>query len=121
MIIQFGLTIILVGACLMTWRRLRQRAIRPGEASIWSVLWILAMIVVWRPDTSTRIAQWVGIGRGADLILYLSVILLLILVFQLHVAHVRLERTLTEFIRRQALQEFESTVLEDQSPTAPTT
>lgn len=115
MIIQFGLTAILVGACLMTWKRLRQRAIRPIEAFIWLLLWILAMIVVWRPDTSTRIAQWVGIGRGADLVLYLSVVLLLILVFQLHVAHVRLERTLTDFIRRQALQEFEGQITGDSS------
>lgn len=113
MIIQFILTIILLGACFLTWKRARQQAIRNAEALIWSVMWIMALLVVWRPDTSTVIAQWVGIGRGADLILYAAVTLLLILVFQLHVAHVRLERTLTELIRRQALQEFETTVIAD--------
>ena len=91
----------------MTWRRARQRAIRMAEAAVWSVLWFLALVFVWHPDSSTRIAHFVGVGRGTDLILYISITLLLILVFQLHVAHLRLERTLTELIRRQALSEFD--------------
>ena len=109
MIVQFGLTTLLVGDCVMTWKRARQRALRGFEAVWWSLLWVGAIILVWRPQTSTALAQWVGVGRGADLVLYVSVTLLLILVFQLHVAHIRLERTLTELIRRQALQEFEGT------------
>ncbi len=110
MIIQFGLTIVLLGAFLLTWKRARQQAIRKSEACIWSVLWMGSVIMVWRPETSTQLAHWVGVGRGVDLIMYVSVTLLLILVFQLHVAHVRLERTLTELVRRQALQKFESTM-----------
>lgn len=35
---------------------------------------ILALLSILFPDTTTTVAHWVGVGRGADLILYLLVI-----------------------------------------------
>lgn len=35
---------------------------------------LLAIGSILFPDTTTTVAQWVGVGRGADLILYLLVI-----------------------------------------------
>ncbi len=105
MIIQFLLSLVLLAAFAMTWRRAGQNAIRRGEAFLWALVWIGAGVVVWRPGVSTALANWVGIGRGSDLILYAAVIILLVLVFQLHVAHERLERQLTELVRAQALKE----------------
>lgn len=106
MIIQFILSLILLAAFSVTWRRAKQDAIRRSEAVMWSAIWIVAAIVIWQPGVTTVIANFVGIGRGADLVLYASVIALLILVFQLHVAHDRLERKLTELVRQQALRDL---------------
>ncbi len=105
--IQFLLLLVLFLAALLTWRRFRQHAIGLIEAFAWTLVWGIAAIFVIRPDTTTRLAHLVGVGRGADLVLYASVIALLILVFQLHVAHQRLERSLTELIRAQALKEWD--------------
>ncbi len=108
MIIQFLLSLSIVGALVMTWRRERQQAIRVREAVAWSVIWIGALVVTWWPGVASNVANFVGIGRGADLIVYITIVLLLVLVFQLHVAHVRLERQLTEIVRRESLNELRS-------------
>src|SRR5574337_1291483 len=105
MIIQFLLSLILLAALTMTWRRAKQSAIRRGEAVVWTLIWIGAGLVIWQPDVTTQLAHLVGIGRGADLVLYASIIALLLMVFQLHVAHDRLERKLTELVRREALKD----------------
>jgi len=102
---QFLLLLVLFLAMVMTWRRMKQKAIRPAEAYLWSLVWFGAAVVVIQPDLTSRLANFVGIGRGADLVLYAAVIVLLILVFRLHVAHDKLERTLTELVRREALRD----------------
>ena len=108
MIIQFFLSLVLVLALLMTWRRMRQQAIRFVEALFWSAVWAGALVLVWWPGVSTTVAHFVGIGRGADLVLYVSIILLFILVFQLFVAQDRTERHLTDLVRHEALNQIES-------------
>jgi hypothetical protein len=40
------------------------------------------------------------------LIVYLAVVLLFVLVLQLHVSHVRLERQLTKLVREEALKDL---------------
>ncbi len=107
MIIQFILWFILLLALLWTWRRGRQGALRRSEVFVWSVVWIGIAFIIWRPEVTNLLANVVGVGRGADLMLYAAVIVLLLLVFHLHIAHDRLERQLTELVRREALQEMD--------------
>lgn len=104
-LIQFLLSLVLLAAIGVTWRRVRQNAIRRTEGSFWSVVWLAIGVVVWWPGITNRIANAVGVGRGADLMLYGAVIALLLLVFQLHIAHDKLERQLTDLVRRDALRD----------------
>lgn len=89
------------------WRRKRQGAVGLRVASLWTIGTIGALVVVWVPETSSRVAQLFGVGRGADVIVYFGLVLLFVLVFQLHVSHVRLERQLTELVRREALKDLD--------------
>jgi hypothetical protein len=107
MLIQFIFSLALIIGLVMTWRRARQEAIRRFEAVIWSAVWIGAGVVIWRPEVSSLVAHSLGIGRGADAILYASIVVLLILVFNLHVAHHRLERKLTDLVREQTLRDMD--------------
>ncbi len=102
------LSLALLFALSMTWRRRRQQAISRFEHLAWSLLWIGAAIVVWWPGLTSDVARLVGIGRGVDLVLYAAVLGAFLLVFQLHVAHHRLERKLTELVQREALRELEA-------------
>lgn len=51
------------------------------------------------PDTTTRIAHFVGVNRGADMIFYLAILFLLFLVLKLYARIRRLEQQFTELVR----------------------
>lgn len=106
MLIQFVLLAVLIGALAMTWRRSIQNVVTRREALAWSALWIAAGVVILLPQTTTAVANVFGVGRGADFVLYGSVVLLFILVFRIFVTMERLERKLTELVRRDALKEL---------------
>lgn len=64
------------------------------------------------PDISTPLANYFGIGRGVDLIIYLSLLGLSICCLLLYLKTISLERKLTEFVRKDALRnskEFKET------------
>lgn len=54
------------------------------------------------PDTTTRIAHWVGVNRGADMIFYLAILFLLFLVLKLYSRIRRLEQQFTQLVRDEA-------------------
>jgi len=104
--IQFVFVAVLLGALYATWKRARQNVISRREAFAWSVVWLGATVVVVLPQTATMVAHFFGIGRGADFILYGSVIALFFLIFKIFLAVDKLERELTEVVRRDALKDF---------------
>jgi len=107
MLIQFILVATMALALVMTWRRFQQRVIPLIEALSWSVVWIIAAIVVLLPQVATGVAHFVGVGRGADLVLYASVSTLFLLVFKLFIQHEKLERKLTDIVRHDALRDLD--------------
>lgn len=75
----------------------------------WATLWLIVEIVVWIPDFTTSIARILGIGRGADLIIYFSIVALFYLVFRIYVKLEDLERQITFIVRSIALQKISRT------------
>ncbi|MFH1078415.1 MAG: DUF2304 domain-containing protein [Patescibacteria group bacterium] len=106
MLIQLILVVSMVLALAMTWRRARQDVIAKREALAWSALWVAAAVVVLLPSVASRAASLVGVGRGADLVVYASVVVLFMLVFKLFIQHQKLERNLTDLVRREALKDL---------------
>lgn len=106
MLIQFVLIAILLAALGVTWKRARQRIIPMREAIAWSVLWIIAGIGIALPWTTTRVANFFGVGRGSDFVLYGSVVLLFVLVFKVFLVLDKLDRRLTDLVRRDALKDL---------------
>jgi len=103
MLIQAVLVLALTGALVGTWKRASEGVISRREALLWSTAWIAAGAVVLRPETTTVIARYFGVGRGVDFVLYGSVMVLFFLVFKIFVALNALERKLTEMVRKEAL------------------
>ena len=106
MLFQLVLSAAFLASLYLVWRRHRQQAVSGPVAWSWSIGVITGLIVVWYPDTASLLADMFGIGRGSDLVVYLAVVLLFVLVLQLHVSHVRLERQLTKIVREEALKDL---------------
>lgn len=104
--IQILLLFVLVVATIITWRRMHERVIRFGEAFAWTIVWVVAGIAVLLPETTSVVARWVGVGRGADLVLYASVITLFLLVFKAFSWMDSIEKNITDLVRRDALRDL---------------
>ena len=85
--------------------RYRHRSITGGEFVLWTLFWLgVGVIVLW-PGITTRFAQILGVGRGADAVFYLSLVVLFYLVFRLHLKNRALEQQITTLVRKLALRD----------------
>lgn len=65
----------------------------------------LAIFFILFPDYTNKIAGKLGVGRGADLLFYICILFFLFIVLKLFARIRRLERTLTDLVRKQAKEE----------------
>ena len=63
----------------------------------------LGLGAVWFPDATSVIAAWVGIGRGADLVMYIWIVLTLLFIVRLHLKLREQSEALTQLARKIAL------------------
>ncbi|MFH2109305.1 MAG: DUF2304 family protein [Patescibacteria group bacterium] len=80
--------------------RFREKALNLGGVIFWVLVWGVGSVVVFYPGLSSTLANLFGIGRGSDLILYLSVILLFYLIYRIYVKLAGLSRKLDLLIRK---------------------
>lgn len=107
MVIQVVFLVVVAFALGFTWRRVKQNALRRSEGLFWTLVWVAIGVVALQPEVANFLANLVGIGRGADLMVYGSIVVLFLLVFQLQIANERLEHSLTELVTRQALKQLD--------------
>jgi hypothetical protein len=65
----------------------------------------LAIFFILFPDKTNLIAKKVGVGRGADLLFYCCILFFLFILIKLFARIRRLEKTLTDLVRKQAKDE----------------
>jgi hypothetical protein len=97
---------LMAAMALLSARNLFQRA-RMLSALFWTVLWLIGLVAVIYPDETTEIAKLVGIRRGADLLIYCSVIGFIIGFYVVSSRLRRLSREVTLLTRQLALFEAE--------------
>ena len=72
-------------------------------AFFWILFWLLTLVVVLWPESTSILANALGIGRGADFVLYTSIIVIFYLLFRLHVKIESIGRDVTKVVRKEAL------------------
>lgn len=107
-IAQVFLISLVVAAMVLVVIRYRQRKIASSGFLMWLALWVVATGIILFPESTIWIARAVGIGRGVDLVLYVSVILTLYLIFRLYVRIEQVERGMTQVIRAIALRDSDT-------------
>jgi hypothetical protein len=66
-----------------------------------------AAVFIFSPDATNRIAHRLGVGRGADLVFYLSIVIFWFVILKLYVRIRKLEKIVTDVVRKDALNEAE--------------
>jgi len=107
MLIQILITIFIVFALAFLLKRFRKAEIKMAEFLGWGIFWVVAGIAVWVPNFLTLLANILGIGRGADLVLYVSVVVVFYLIFRIYVRIEKMERNITKVVRDKAIDTAE--------------
>lgn len=97
------------------------RSRHSGRRQAIARLGVLGLAVVWtvavlRPDLVTRVANAIGVGRGADLLLYLLVVAFTFATVGLYRKIRDLEDRIAELTRGQALLEHRVETVVEPSP-----
>ena len=104
MIAQGVFTLVLVAVVLVAFAQLRQIPL-VGGVVICSALF--GVYIVWMPEHATYLANMVGIGRGADLVLYVWVLIGSAILLLLYLNSREQLQLITALARKMALAEAE--------------
>lgn len=100
----------LVAAMIFTGVAAARRRVTPGVGAFWLLIWFGAAISIAYPYVLVVLARFLGIGRGADLVLYLSILMMFIGFFTMYLRYRRLSDQLTEIVRHLAIRDAERSV-----------
>ena len=101
--IQILLLAFVIFALSRVYLRLKENVITTRVAIFWFLIWLTALVGVSLPATTTRIADFFGVGRGVDIIVYISLALLFYLIFRIYVMIEDLRHQITYLVREIAL------------------
>ena len=109
MLIQILISLFVVFALVNLFIKNKKNVLKKNEFIFWGIFWVAAGIAVWIPNILTKIANVFGIGRGADLIFYLSIIILFFIVSKIYIKIEKIERNITKLVRRDTLDNNDNT------------
>lgn len=106
-VIQIVLVAFAVFALSRVVLRFRKGGLPVIHLVTWFLFWAAVIVAVLWPTTTSAVAAWVRVGRGTDLVMYLSVMAIFYLVFRMFGKIEELERQITRVVRAAALKELD--------------
>lgn len=104
MLIQFILILVIVLIVFRLIYKLKIKDIGLGQFFGWLAVWLIAIFIIWYPEVTTYLATRVGIGRGVDLVIYVSIIVIFYLMFKLLLKIEKIEKQITQIVRYDSLK-----------------
>lgn len=105
MIFKIFLIVVALLAMLKTYRQYRRKEQSLYWFIISSIFWALVILVAFLPQWADVVARTVGVERGADLLVYIAVVILSYGLYRTIVQQERTRREITELTRQIALKD----------------
>ncbi|MEM4336804.1 MAG: DUF2304 family protein [Candidatus Woesearchaeota archaeon] len=103
-LLQIVVLLFSIFAISRAFLRYKDKKISFSNLALWCIVWAGAIVVVMLPQTSFFFANILGIQRGADFVVYISIIIIFYLLFKLYVKINSVEKEITEIIREIAIK-----------------
>ena len=102
--------LLLAGLAAIGWFVFLRRNKMPFHIVTVFALLIVGAVAVIDPSTTNDVALFVGVGRGADLVMYVSIIAIFFVLVHYYTKFVEMQRNLTQLAREMAIlrAEFET-------------
>lgn len=107
-VIQIVLILFAVFGFAAAVSRYRRGGLSFRQFALWSLLWVGVAGVASRPESATIVARRLGVGRGADVVVYLALAAVFYLLFRMLARLEDHERQITRLTRELALKDLES-------------
>lgn len=104
MAFQIGIILFALLMLVRTWQQHARQKVTKQWLVLWAVVWAVIIIVALAPQTADVIASIVGVGRGADLFVYIAILFLLYAEYRTLVRTKKLHEQQTELVRRIAIE-----------------
>jgi hypothetical protein len=98
--------------------RYRRGGMRLLHLALWLLFWVGVVVAVFHPDTTSWLATKLGVGRGVDVAMYLSILMIFYLLFRSFGKLDDLDRQLTRVVRANALRELDDQLRAAESASA---
>lgn len=108
MLIKIFIIVFAFFAISRALKRFRKEELTKREVMLWTIFWVLVVAATLWPNTTDIFAKLFGVGRGADLLIYISLIALFFIVFKLVVKMEKIEKDITKIVRKMAIDEKKS-------------
>lgn len=105
MTIKVLITLFVLFALSRAYLRYKDGSIKFTALIIWLVVWSAITFFAWWPKFSDLLANSIGIGRGVDALVYISVVALFYAEFRIYVKLQFVEHEITSLVRNLALQD----------------
>jgi hypothetical protein len=103
MLFQGLLFIVAVVGCTSVLYRFLRKELIGSSVVFWLVCWLLLGVFAIMPNATSHVAQFFGVGRGVDIVVYAALIVLFFLVFRCLIALEKMRREITILVRDNAL------------------
>lgn len=103
MLFQLGIILFAIVVILRTYGQYKKEHVSRYWLIAFSCLWTIVIVAALVPKGTDRIAQMVGVERGADLFVYVAVLILVYAVYRLLVRVQHMHQEITELVRQIAL------------------
>lgn len=108
MALQIIIGVFVLFALSRTFLRFKEGEIGRLAFVSWFFVWILVAVVAFWPDVTQSIADFLGIERGIDSVVYFSIVVLFYLIYRAYVKIEHLEHDITKVVRDDALEDFKN-------------
>ncbi len=105
MFLQIIITILVIIALSVIVKRTSQNKLSLGQAATWFLMWLIVLIVFWYPESTSYLASALGIGRGADLIIYVAILVMFYMLFRMYLRMDKLSGDITKVVRKVGIDE----------------
>lgn len=104
LLIQIFFTIFFLAALIKVVIRYRRSELPVWDMLFWSALWVGGIGIMIKPDWTFYIARMLGVGRGADVVVYSALAILFFIIFRLTITIERLKKEITIVTRQKTLE-----------------
>ena len=106
--IELRIAGIIIGilAIYFTFLYFKKKIFRNYEFILWTLLWLGFIIIAITPQTFNFVLKTFNLERTSDLIMIIAFIVIYLLSFRNYISNRKLQRSIEEFIRKDALNDI---------------